>query len=76
MDKQIFCSEHQSTMASCHRCADTIQGEVLVALKSQRKFHPHHFTCSLCDTSLLNAKYWEHSDRPFCQGCYSSTIHK
>ena len=49
----------------CSRCNSAIVGKVLKAMG--KIWHPHHFTCSKCDTPLVGkGKYGMFDGQPFC----------
>ena len=35
-----------------------------------KQWHPEHFVCSSCNTSLRNTGFMEENGRLFCEKCY------
>jgi len=65
-----YCETHYhakrgSLCAGCHK---PITGRCITAMF--RKFHPEHFVCSYCLQQLKKGTFKEHSDKPYCHGCF------
>jgi len=54
----------------CKVCNSPIEGNAVNALNST--FHPEHFQCSKCKTSLTSGVFHEKNGRPFCANCIST----
>jgi len=51
----------------CKGCNSPIDGTAINALNAN--WHPEHFQCSRCRTSLTKGVYVEKNSRPFCNSC-------
>ena len=54
----------------CYACEQPILGEIIHAL--DRKYHPEHFFCSVCQKEIGNESFIERDDKVYCDGCYTS----
>lgn len=52
----------------CGSCNKPIAGQVVTALG--RAWHPEHFLCSGCSTTLGGSSFFEKDGAPFCPECY------
>ncbi|CAF0990800.1 unnamed protein product [Brachionus calyciflorus] len=59
---------HQKRGSLCSGCKAPINGRCITALN--KKYHPEHFTCSLCQKKLNKGTFKENNERPFCNQCY------
>eukprot|EP00045_Choanoeca_perplexa_P004788 m.40653 g.40653 ORF g.40653 m.40653 type:complete len:411 (+) comp12766_c0_seq1:110-1342(+) len=67
---QAYCKLHfhQQRGTICHGCAEPIIGKYLNALGN--KWHPEHFTCTLCMRALAGERFRERKAEPYCGECY------
>lgn len=64
----LYCHEHfvSKFCHTCRVCAEKIEsGRVIPACGSH--YHPNHFVCATCSKSLLEEKYYENDNLPFCE---------
>ncbi|KAL1788084.1 integrin alpha-D [Sigmodon hispidus] len=52
----------------CGSCNKPIAGQVVTALG--RAWHPEHFVCSGCSSTLGGSSFFENGGAPFCTECY------
>nr|XP_020749399.1 transforming growth factor beta-1-induced transcript 1 protein isoform X1 [Odocoileus virginianus texanus] len=52
----------------CGSCNKPIAGQVVTALG--RAWHPEHFVCGGCSTTLGGSSFFEKDGAPFCPECY------
>lgn len=57
---------------TCARCGKPILGALIEA--SAQKFHPEHFLCSVCNTSLHGQDYYEPGGAIHCVSCYHKKL--
>jgi len=53
----------------CHACQQPLTGPFVSAIG--KTWHPDHFCCSSCKTSLQNQAFVEESNQLFCENCYN-----
>jgi len=65
-----YCEVHYNQVAGsiCAGCNKAISGRVVAALG--KKFHPEHFTCAFCMSTLASNAYHENGGKAYCKGCY------
>ena len=52
----------------CAKCGDSLEGAYVSYLSALGKFwHPEHFTCALCPTSLGTVPFYTHDGKPYCE---------
>ncbi|BHF72157.1 Transforming growth factor beta-1-induced transcript 1 protein [Sparganum proliferum] len=56
--------------AACFQCGQPVIGKVIQALGGV--WHPEHFTCACCRTSLIHEDFFEHDSEPYCTECHLS----
>ncbi len=52
----------------CAGCGKAIEGRYITAL--DKKWHPEHFVCEICQLSLQGETFIEHEGHPHHQACY------
>uniref|UniRef100_A0A7M5XP73 LIM zinc-binding domain-containing protein n=2 Tax=Clytia hemisphaerica TaxID=252671 RepID=A0A7M5XP73_9CNID len=72
---RIYCETHFRAKRRniCAKCNKLIIKSFITAMGG-KKFHPEHFTCSLCTFELNNGTYKEAKGRPYCEKCYLKTF--
>jgi hypothetical protein len=70
--QHVFCEQDYFKRLGllCCRCGMAIRDEFLSAFG--QKYHPHHFTCSICPQALANEKYYLHAQQVFCFRHYTT----
>ncbi|XP_065654302.1 PDZ and LIM domain protein 7 isoform X8 [Hydra vulgaris] len=53
----------------CHACEQPLIGPFVSAIG--RTWHPEHFCCSACNTSLQNQAFVEENNSLYCEKCYN-----
>jgi len=51
----------------CKKCNQPIEGQSIKAMNAL--WHPDHFQCSRCKTTLTSGAFVEKNYRPFCSAC-------
>jgi len=72
VDGKLCCEAdygNQAAAEACGKCGQGISGDFLEAMG--RKWHPNHFVCSYCSSSLANADFSEDNGQPYCLECTS-----
>ncbi|PVV05343.1 hypothetical protein BB560_000140 [Smittium megazygosporum] len=67
----LFCKQHyyQSVDLLCASCEEPLEGLYVTALN--KKYHPNHFTCSLCPTEFgPDGTYYEFDGKAYCLNHY------
>lgn len=57
-------STYNNASLDCGGCGKSISGKVLSAMG--KKWHPDHFTCTKCNTSLEHVAFFEQDGLPYC----------
>ncbi|EDV22457.1 uncharacterized protein TRIADDRAFT_13161, partial [Trichoplax adhaerens] len=65
LNKQGINVESKGMCAGCHRM---IVGQILTAL--DQSWHPQHFTCAECGSSLASKTFYEWESKPYCEKDY------
>jgi len=55
---------------TCQGCGGTINGEIVTS--NGRTYHPDHFTCGSCRSTIGAKSFYEMDGRPVCDRCYTS----
>ncbi|KJE93271.1 LIMS2 protein [Capsaspora owczarzaki ATCC 30864] len=68
-DERNYCEEDYRELfgPKCGHCGEFIVGKCISALDA--KWHPEHFTCSVCGTSLAGTAFVKKDGRPWCKPC-------
>jgi len=67
-----FCKPCDTRLFSmyCKSCNNPIEGQAINAMNTT--WHPDHFLCSKCKTSLGNGVFHEKNGKPFCLTCIAA----
>lgn len=65
-----YCSDcyEKEFLDKCEKCKQPIKEKVVKAMGYS--WHPEHFQCSECKTSIANEPYQEKDGKAVCQKCY------
>ncbi|CAJ0745087.1 8254_t:CDS:2 [Entrophospora sp. SA101] len=63
-NSRLSSSIHNIASLNCGGCGKSITGKVLSAMG--KKWHPDHFTCTKCNTSLEHVAFFEQDGLPYC----------
>ncbi|OMJ22849.1 Rho-type GTPase-activating protein 1 [Smittium culicis] len=72
---KIFCQRHyyEKMDLICERCNGTLEGLYVTGLG--KKYHPQHFTCSVCPTEFgPDGTYYEHEGKAYCLFHYTYLV--
>eukprot|EP01086_Lenisia_limosa_P006684 TRINITY_DN2570_c0_g1_i2.p1 TRINITY_DN2570_c0_g1~~TRINITY_DN2570_c0_g1_i2.p1 ORF type:complete len:497 (-),score=47.71 TRINITY_DN2570_c0_g1_i2:31-1521(-) len=58
---------HAQFSSRCAKCDQPIQGKCVNALN--RKWHPEHFVCTICNSSLAGTPFVDRGGQPHCKLC-------
>eukprot|EP00047_Mylnosiga_fluctuans_P016895 m.57207 g.57207 ORF g.57207 m.57207 type:complete len:456 (+) comp6822_c0_seq1:1702-3069(+) len=65
-----YCETHYGALSgkTCVACNKLLQG-TYVNFQS-KKYHPEHFTCTLCKKTLATSGFMEKTGNPYCKPCH------
>ena len=70
LDNQPLCEAHYGRRSGnvCASCNEVLQGTCVTFRKL--KYHPKHFTCTLCKKPLPTESFMEKDEKPYCKPCH------
>ncbi|OLY83677.1 Rho-type GTPase-activating protein 1 [Smittium mucronatum] len=74
-DPKVYCQRHYQEKMDliCERCNAPLDGLYVTGLG--KKYHPQHFTCSVCPTEFgPDGTYYEHENKAYCLFHYTYLV--